>query len=82
MNKEKFIIESSSDLDYEKNVINIIVGAGHVATINCDNNADKPEIKIFERFNDKAVWTFDCLDFLEALNKALIKLKEINTKVD
>lgn len=80
MNKgtDQFTIEISSDLDYEKMVVNLNFGNNQVAVVNCDQGIDQVEIKLLDRYEDKIIWTFDCRSFINALNLALEELKRAN----
>lgn len=71
-----FYIEVSSDLDYEKMVVYLNYQNNQVITLNCDHGFE--EIEILDRFENKVIWKFDYLQFIEALNLAYQKLKEIN----
>jgi hypothetical protein len=76
--KDQFTIEVSSDLDYEKMVVNLNFGTNQVAILNCDKQANQVEIKLLDRYEDKVVWTFDFQAFISALNLAVEKLKQAN----
>ncbi len=74
----KFIQEISSELPYEGMVINLIYGNYHIATLNCEKGLNEPEIEIHERNNNNVAWKLNAEDFINALQKALKNLKEIN----
>lgn len=80
MNKkvDQFTFEASSDLDYEKMVINLNFGNNQIAVLNCENGIDQAEINVLDRFEDKIIWTFDLKNFIVALNIALEKLRQSN----
>lgn len=82
MNKEKgqFAIEVSSDLDYEKMVVNLNFGNNQVAVLNCDRGIDKVEIKLLDRYEEKIIWEFEFQSFINALKSAEEKLKQVNSK--
>jgi hypothetical protein len=71
-------IEVSSDLDYEKMVVNLLIDNNHFATLNCDKGSHNTEIQILDRFEEKVVWTLNYNDFIHALHHAYEKLTEIN----
>jgi hypothetical protein len=81
MNKDvdQFTIEVSSDLDYEKMVVNLNFGNNQVAILNCDKGANQIEIKLLDRYEDKLIWNFDYSSFITALNLASEKLKQANS---
>jgi hypothetical protein len=78
-NNDQFIIEASSDLDYEKMVINLNFGNNQVAVLHCDKGINQIEIKLFDRYEDKVIWDFDFQSFMTALKLASEKLKQINS---
>lgn len=78
--KSKFEIEISSDLEYEKMVVNLVFGNTEVAILNCDRGDDQVEIKILDKYEEKIIWTFDCQTFIEALNRAVEALKRANSQ--
>ena len=79
MTDNKFSILESSDLDYEKMVVNINLGDTHFATLNCDNGINETEIVIFEKYNNNISWTLDFHEFMKILNRSFEKLKSINS---
>ena len=81
MNKDadQFTIVVSSDLNYEKMVVNLNFGNDQVAVLNCDQGIGQVEVKLLDKYEDKAIWTFDCQSFIKALNLASEKLKQANS---
>jgi hypothetical protein len=77
--KNQFTIEVSSDLDYEKMVINLNYCNNQVAILNCDAGVDQTKIEILDKYEEKIIWSFDYQSFIKALNKAYEKLKEVNS---
>lgn len=71
-----FEVILSSDLEYEKMVVNIDFKCDTVAIINYENGIDNPEIKIFDKSEEKVIWTFNYFDFLEALKEGFEELKK------
>jgi hypothetical protein len=57
-----FLLEISSDLDYEGMVINISYKNDIIAILNQDKGVDNIEIKIFSSINDEC-WNFIYKDF-------------------
>lgn len=77
MNK-KLGIEISSDLDYEKMVVNITQEGRTLAILNSERGKDEVEIEILNRDEDRIMWKLEFDEFVETLNLALKKLKSIN----
>jgi hypothetical protein len=79
MNKktDQFNIEISSDLDYEKMVVNLNFGNNQVAVLNSEKGIDQAEIKLVDRLEDKVIWTFDLQSFISALSIGFEKLKQL-----
>lgn len=77
MNK-KLGIEISSDLDYEKMVVNITQEGRTLAILNSERGKDEVEIEILSRDEDRILWKLEFDEFVETLNLALKKLKSIN----
>ncbi|MBN9378014.1 MAG: hypothetical protein BGO14_00835 [Chlamydiales bacterium 38-26] len=77
MNK-KLGIEISSDLDYEKMVVNITQEGRTLAILNCEKGKDEVEIEILSRYEDRILWKLEFNEFVETLNLALKTLKTIN----
>lgn len=80
MNKNinRFTVEISSDLDYEKMVVNLNFFNNQVAILSCDQGINQTKIEVLDRYDDKVIWTFDYQTFLDALKLAYEKLKEAN----
>lgn len=76
--KDQFVIIASSDLDYEKMVINIDFGNDQVAVLHCDKGSEQVEIKLLDSDQGKVIWTFDFKNFINALIKAEEALKRVN----
>jgi hypothetical protein len=81
MNK-KFTLEVSSDLDYERMVINLNYLSDQVAVLSCDQGLEHAIIEILDRTEEKNIWSFDLLEFLNAIQQAYEKLKQVNTPED
>lgn len=81
MNKatDQFTIEVSSDLDYEKMVVNLNFGNNQVAILDCDKGINHVEIKFLDRYDGRVIWNFDFQTFVNALNLASEKLKQVNS---
>ena len=77
-NADEFTLEVSSDLDYEKMVINLYFSNNHIAILDCDEGIDKAKIAILDRYTDNIVWSFDYQNFIQSLKLAYEKLKEVN----
>ncbi|HEV3270004.1 MAG TPA: hypothetical protein VGZ69_05080 [Candidatus Rhabdochlamydia sp.] len=69
MNK-KFIIELSSDLDFEGMVVNICFGNQEVAMLNYDKGINNIEIQIPSQNEESQRFIFPLQDFLNVLEKA------------
>ena len=69
MNK-KFIIELSSDLDFEGMVVNICFGNQEVAMLNYDKGINNIEIQIPSQNEESQRFIFPLQDFLTVLEKA------------
>lgn len=80
MNKNinRFTVEISSDLDYEKMVVNLNFFNNQFAILSCDQGINQTKIEVLDRYDDKVIWTFDYQTFLDALKLAYEKLKEAN----
>jgi ethanolamine utilization microcompartment shell protein EutS len=76
----KFNIVASSDLDYEKMVINLNYDNNLVAILNCDKEINEIEIKIYDRYKGIVIWEFDFQSFMTALKLASEKLKKLMDK--
>jgi hypothetical protein len=76
-NSKGFIIEISSDLDYEEMVANILYDEETVAIVSQENGLENLEIEIFKSFDSKS-WHFLVEDFLKAilLSKKLLTEKK------
>jgi len=74
----QFTIEVSSDLDYEKMVVNLNFRNNQVAILNCDKGDNSIEIQFLDNFEEKIIWTFDYYSFINALSLAVTKLKQAN----
>jgi len=75
----QFIIEISSDLDYEDLVANVLYEEETVAIVSQEQGLDKLEIEIFSP-GDKEPWKFFFHDFLNALlfaKKRLIQMQKL-----
>lgn len=80
----KFVIEISSDLDYEEIVANILFEEETVATISQENGLENLEIEIFSSFDRKS-WIFSLEEFINALNSAkgcLLKMPQLSKESD
>lgn len=84
MNNEidKFNLVISSDLSYEKMVVELNFGNNTVAILNSDKGEDNTEIEIVDNRVDKVIWKFNYFDFIKNLEKAFKKLKEINQDLE
>lgn len=80
MNKEveQFTIEVSSDLNYEKMVVNLLYGYNQVAILSCEKGINHIEIEILDKYRTETMWKFDYQSFSEALNLAIQKLQKVN----
>ncbi|MDP1978689.1 hypothetical protein [Undibacterium sp.] len=79
---EKFTLDVSSDLDYERMVVNLNYLDDQVAVLSCDQGLKHAIIKILDRSYEESTWGFDLLEFLNALQQAYEKLKEVNEPED
>lgn len=77
-NVNRFSFEISSDLDYEKMVVNLNFSNTSIAILNCDKGKGATEIELLNNDDYKVIWKFDFKDFVAALNKAYEKLMEAN----
>jgi hypothetical protein len=65
-----FNIDLSSDINYEKMVVNLNFDSELVAILDCDKGIENAEIRISDIDEDRVVWTFKCKDFIKSLNIA------------
>jgi hypothetical protein len=76
--QNKFSLEVSSDLDYEKMVVNINFGLEQIATLSCDEGIENTKIVLLNCQSENIVWAFPYNEFLDILQSAYVKLKQIN----
>ncbi len=78
---DQFTLEASSDLEYEKMIINLNFGNSQVAILHSDHGEDQVEIKLLDRYENKVIWTFNYESFIKALILANEKLLDINKPI-
>lgn len=66
----KFLLELSSDLDYDGMVVEISYDKQTVARLNYDKGIDRIEIEIITNIENSIPLIFPLQDFLEILEKA------------
>lgn len=77
-NGQEFTIEVSSDLDYEKMVVNLYFLQDHVAVLSCEADPKNISIEIMDSISERTIWRFSVPLFIAALTRGMKKLQEVN----
>ncbi len=76
MNKLRIV--TSSDLDFEGMVIDIMVSNTTFAKLHCDDGIEKTKVLIYHNNSEKPFLELNYHDLINILEEAFIKLKEAN----
>jgi len=75
---EELKIVTSSDLDFEGMVIDIMVSNTMFAKLHCDDGIEKTKVLIYHNNAEKPFIELNYLDLVNALEESFAKLKEAN----